>query len=189
MTGTVAQVVRELVEIELGEQIIDSLGTHLGDELVRIAIVEIAVAFGKFLLNGKIIFLTQEFIFLQSIGLVAFLCALGDAGNNIETACGLINDNITWIDDDVTLIIDDRVELLGRKTEQIANLVGQRAEIPEMGHGDHKLDVTATLATNLLLGNLNTASVAHDVAITDALVFTAMALIVLNGAKNALAEV
>ena len=38
--GTVTQLIAELVEVDLLEQVKDSLGTHLGDELRRISIVE-----------------------------------------------------------------------------------------------------------------------------------------------------
>ena len=113
VAGTVAQLVRELVEVELGEQVIDSLSTHLSDKLVRIAIVKIAIALGQLLLDGKIFFLAQEFILLQTVNLITLLSALGNAGLHVESSSLLINHHITWIDNDVTLVVDYRVELLG----------------------------------------------------------------------------
>jgi hypothetical protein len=52
----------------------------------------------------------------------------------------------------------------------------------------NQLDVTATLTTYFLLGNFNAASVADDTLVTDTLVLTAMALIVLDRTEDALAE-
>ena len=57
-----------------------------------------------------------------------------------------------------------------------------------MGNRHHELYVTHTLATHFLLGNLHTATVADDALVTDALVLTAMAFIVLHWTEDALAE-
>ena len=57
-----------------------------------------------------------------------------------------------------------------------------------MGYGHNELDVTSTLTTYLLLGNLYTTTVADDTLIADALVLTAGALIVLGRTKDTLAE-
>ena len=57
-----------------------------------------------------------------------------------------------------------------------------------MSHWHYKFDVTRTLTTYLLLGYLNTASVADNTLLTYALVFTAGALIVLLRTKDTLAE-
>ena len=125
---------------------------------------------------------------MKAVHLVTILSALGDAGNHIERASLLINNHITWIDDDVTLIVYNRVKFLGSQSQQVTNLVGQRAEIPDVCYRHNKLDVTAALTAHLLLGDLNTTPIAHDVAIANALVLTAMALIVLYRTKDALAE-
>ena len=45
-----------------------------------------------------------------------------------------------------------------------------------------------TLTTHLLLGNLNTATVADDTLVTDTLVLTAGTLVVLRRTEDALAE-
>ena len=57
-----------------------------------------------------------------------------------------------------------------------------------MSNRHYQLDVTATLTTYFLLGNFNTASVADNTFVADALVLTAMALIVLDRTEDALAE-
>ena len=57
-----------------------------------------------------------------------------------------------------------------------------------MGNRHHQLDVSAALAANLLLCHFHSTAVADDTLIADALVLSAMALIVLGGTENALAE-
>ena len=57
-----------------------------------------------------------------------------------------------------------------------------------MGHGHHQLDMTHALAAHFLLGDFHTAAVAHDPFVADALVLSAMALVVLYRTENALAE-
>ena len=57
-----------------------------------------------------------------------------------------------------------------------------------MGNWDNQLDVSHTLTANLLFSNSNTASFAHDTFVTDSLVLSAVAFVVLNRAEDALAE-
>ena len=57
-----------------------------------------------------------------------------------------------------------------------------------MCHGHHQLDVSTALAAHLFLGHFHTATVAHDTLVAYALVFSAVALVVLNRAEDALAE-
>ena len=57
-----------------------------------------------------------------------------------------------------------------------------------MSYGHNELDVTSTLTTYLLLGNLYTTTVADNTLIADALVLTASTLIVLGRTEDALAE-
>ena len=57
-----------------------------------------------------------------------------------------------------------------------------------MGDGNHQLNVAGTLTAHLLLGNLNTATVADNTLVTDALILAAGTLIVLCGTKDALTE-
>ena len=57
-----------------------------------------------------------------------------------------------------------------------------------MSHGHHQLDVAHALAAHLLLGNLNTATVAYDAFIADTLILSAMALVVLYRTEDAFAE-
>ena len=52
-----AELVGKLVELEVLEQVIDSLGAHLCDELLGIVILELLVACRKLLEDVEILFL------------------------------------------------------------------------------------------------------------------------------------
>ena len=57
-----------------------------------------------------------------------------------------------------------------------------------MSHRHHQGDMTRTFAAHLLLGDFHPATVTHDAFITNALVFSAMAFVILGRAKNTLAK-
>jgi hypothetical protein len=57
-----------------------------------------------------------------------------------------------------------------------------------MSHRDYQTDVSATLAAHLLFCYLHTATLADTTLVADALVLSAVALIVLDRTENALAE-
>ena len=57
-----------------------------------------------------------------------------------------------------------------------------------MGNGYHQFDVPDTIATHLLFGDFHPATVTYDAFVANALVLTAMALVVLYRTKNALTE-
>ena len=96
------QVVRYLVEIEPGQQVVDSLGTHLGDKLVRVAVVEVLVVGRKAFNDVEIFFLRQEV--------------------HITNAVSLFNAGLY---DHITLVIDDGIEFFGLQPQQGTDLVGQ----------------------------------------------------------------
>ena len=54
-----------------------------------------------------------------------------------------------------------------------------------MSHRNHELNVSHALAANFLLGNFYTATVANNTFVTNAFVFTAMALVIFYRAENA----
>ena len=166
--GTVAQLVAQAVEVEVGQHVVQGLGTHLGHEFVGVLLVEVLVVLGQRIDDVEVLLLREEFVHLQRL------------------AVGL--GRHTGLDDHIALVIDDLVQLLGRKPKQIADLVGQAPEVPDVRHRDHELDVAHALAADLLLGHLHATAVADDALVADALVLAAMALIVLDGAENALAE-
>ena len=96
--------------------------------------------------------------------------------------------NQTRLNDDVLLVIDYGVKLLSGKTKKIADLVGERTEIPDMRNGDNQFNVSTTLAAHLSFGYLNTTTVTDDTFIADTLILTAGALVVLRRTKNLLTE-
>ena len=57
-----------------------------------------------------------------------------------------------------------------------------------MHHRNHQRDVSHALAAHLLLGHLHAAAVADDAFVADALVLTAVALVILHRAENPFAE-
>ena len=153
------------IQIDLLKQRIDRLGTHLGHELVGIAVIERLVALRQRAHDVQILFLRE--------GLQPFHPLLGGS---------------TGVDYHIALVIDDRLQLLGRNTQQIADLRGQGAEIPDMHHRHHQRNVAHTLAAHLFLGHLHAAAVADDALVTDTLVLAAMALVVFHGTEDTLAE-
>ena len=172
--GEVAELIREGIEVELLEEVVDGLGAHLGDELVGITVLELLVSGGKAVENLEILFLAEELELLDGLGVVAL--AEGDVGGG------------SGIDDDVTLVIDDCVELLGGKAEEITDLVGEGAEVPDVGYRDDEGDVSHSLAADFLFGDFDAATVADDALVADALVLTAVALVILYGTEDSLAE-
>ena len=57
-----------------------------------------------------------------------------------------------------------------------------------MGNRNNQLDVTHALTAHLLFCHLNTAAVTHNPLVTDALIFSAMALIILHRSEDTLTE-
>src|SRR5689334_339010 len=92
------------------------------------------------------------------------------------------------LDDDVVRVIDDLLEITERDVEQVAHGAGQGLEEPDVRDGNGELDVTHALAAHLAQGHFDAAAVADDAAVTDSLVFAAMAFPVLYRTEDALAE-
>ena len=159
----VAQVVREGVEIDARQEVIDRLGADLGDELVRVRILKHLV----FLRQG--VEDVQIFLFGEEVHIIHIF-------------------SLTGLDNYVTLIVDDRIQLLGWQAKQVADLVGQRAEIPNVSHGNDELYMSRTLSPHLLFRHLDPATVADDAFVADAFVFSAIAFVVLHRPEDALAE-
>ena len=57
-----------------------------------------------------------------------------------------------------------------------------------MSHGHNELDVSHTLTAHFHFSHFHTTTVADDAFVTDTLVLTAMALVILDRTKDALAE-
>ena len=93
LAGAVAQFVAQAIEVELGEQVVDSLGTHLCHKAV-----------GVFLVGHRVVLRQTRhhvhvFVLAQGVALAKF-GSIGQSGT-----CG--------INHDVALVINHRVQLLG----------------------------------------------------------------------------
>ena len=78
--------------------------------------------------------------------------------------------------------------VLGGHVEHEGDTRRDTLEIPDMRHGRGELDVTHSLAAHLGARDFHAALVADDTLISYPLIFSAMALPVLGGSENALAE-
>ena len=164
-SGLVAERIGQLVQIHALQQRIDRLGAHLRDELVRIAVVELLIAFRKRVQDVEILLLGQQVQIVDAVG-----CSRSGLNHH------------------VALVIDDRLQLFGRNAEQIADFRGQRTEIPDMSYRNDQRDMSHPLAAHFLFGHLDAATVADDALVTDPFVFAAMALVVFDRTENPLAE-
>ena len=165
--GAVAEFEGEFVEIDFAEELVEGLGTHAGDELVGVGVVEEVVAFGEFLGDGVVFLFAEEVEFVDRVVVEG-----GDAR----------------LDNDIFLIVDYLVEFFGRDVEEGSNLVGERAEEPDVGDGDGEFDMAHTFAADLFFGDFDAAAVADDALVADAFVLAAVALPVAGGAEDLFAE-
>ena len=156
-----AELLRQGDDVDLLEEVVNTLRAHLGDELVRIVIGEVAV--------------------LRDAGHDFEVLVLGEEVEFLAAA-------LTRADDHVLLIIDDGLQLLGRHAEQGGNLVRGALEVPDVGDGDGQGDMAHTLPAHLLFGHFDAAPVADDAAVADPLVFSAIAFVILGRTEDLLAE-
>ena len=163
--GLVAQRIGELVEVHALQQRVDRFGAHHGDELVRVGVVELLVAFGQSIDDIEVLFLCQQ---------VEFGHAVHSGGSRLNHY--------------VTFVVNDRFEFLGRDPQQVADFRGQRTEIPDMRYRNDQRNVPHTFAAHLLLGHFHAATVADDAFVADTLVLAAMAFVVFDRTENALAK-
>ena len=180
--GAVTELVGERVEVEAQEHIVNSLGTGLTDELVGIAVLELVVAgvFGIQVVEVLLVLIFAE----DGVGILLQGLGSGLTRQLVVDACS----QHPRLDEDVALVVDDGLELLGRHTQEVCHLVGQRTEVPYVGYGHLELDVPHALTAYLLLRDLDTAAVTDDATIADALVLTAVALEVPDGTEDTLTE-
>src|SRR5690606_34015286 len=92
------------------------------------------------------------------------------------------------LDNDVVGIVDNRFEITKREVEKVPHGARERLEEPDVRNGHSQLDVSHAVAAHLAERDFHAATVADHSAITDALVLAAMALPVLHGTEDALAE-
>ena len=156
-----AQGLAQSLDVDLLQQVIDALGTHLGDELLGIAFRK-GVVLGEAVHHGEVLVLGEEVVLLVLAH--------------------------TRVDDDVLLVVDDGLELLRGDAEQGADLVRSALEVPDVGHRNGQGDMAHALAADFLLRHLDTAAVADDTAVADPLVLAAVALVILGRTEDLLAE-
>ncbi len=84
--------------------------------------------------------------------------------------------------------VEDLLELLRRHVDQVADAAGDALEEPDVGDGSCEIDVAHAVAAHLRAGDLNAAALADDALVADPLVLAAVALPVLGGTEDALAE-
>jgi hypothetical protein len=149
--GDGAQLRRQLVQIDLGQEVADGLRAHLRLEGDRLVLRQLVV-----------LVLRQELLLLEAAR--------------------------ARIDDDVRLVVQHALQVADRHVQQVADPARDRLEEPDMGNGNGQLDVAQPLATHLGLRHLHAAAVADDPAVADPLVLAAVALPVLDGAEDLLAE-
>ena len=141
------------------------IGTHAGDKLVGVLVRQHLILPGEFVDDVQVLVFGEE---------VENLYAFFSQG--------------TGLNYDVPLVIDNLVELFCGQAQQVADFVGERLEVPDVGNGHHQFDVTHALTTHLLLGYFHAATVADDALVADALVLAAVAFPVLHRTENPLAE-
>src|SRR4051812_958982 len=84
--------------------------------------------------------------------------------------------------------VQDLLELLGSHVEQVADPRRNALEEPDVRDRRRQVDVPHALAAHLGTRDLHAAALADDALVADALVLTAVALPVLGGTEDALAE-
>src|SRR5688500_267928 len=95
---------------------------------------------------------------------------------------------LTRLDDDVIGVVNDLLEITKRQVHEVPHRTRKSLEEPDVGDRYGELDVAHALAPNASEGHFDAAAVADDSAITDSLVLAAMALPVLHGSEDPLAE-
>src|SRR5690606_23919011 len=144
------------------------------------------LADGLFHLLGGGVELGFEFFAAAGISAEALL---DDAGDFVLQAGDLeLLRLFVDLSDHVLGEVEDAFEVPWGNVEQEAELARGALYEPDVAHGARELDVAHALTAHLLAGNLDTALVADDALIADALVLAAVALEVLGGAEDLLAE-
>src|SRR5213076_3407018 len=84
--------------------------------------------------------------------------------------------------------VQDLLQLARGDVEQVADARRHSLEEPDVRDGRGEVDVAHALAAHLLARDLDAAALADDALVADALVLAAVALPVLGGTEDALAE-
>ena len=116
------------------------------------------------------------------------LVVLGLAVLGLGQELALLEGRLARIDDDVILVIDDALKLAAGQVQHEADARGHALVEPDVGDRHRELNVAHALAAHAAEGHLDAAAVADDALVADALVLAAVALPVLGGTEDALAE-
>ena len=100
----------------------------------------------------------------------------------------LLQGGLAGIEDNVAVEVEHLLEIIHGHVEKGADLGRQRLEEPDVGDGSGELDVAHAVAAHLGGDDLDAALFADDAAVLHALVFAAVALVVLHGAEDLGAE-
>src|SRR5262249_50049781 len=121
---------------------------------------------------------------------VALLLDVADLGADVALELREILVATLLVDprDDVGSEIDHFLEALRRDVEQVAEATGNTLEVPDVGDRRSELDVAHAFAAHLRTRDLHTAALADDALEAHALVLAAVALPVLGGTEDLLAE-
>jgi hypothetical protein len=92
------------------------------------------------------------------------------------------------IDDDVVLVVDHALELAAAHVEHEADARRHALVEPDVRHGHGQFDVAHALAANAGEGHFDTAAIADDALVLDALVLSAGAFPVTGRTEDTLAE-
>src|SRR5206468_8374864 len=84
--------------------------------------------------------------------------------------------------------VENLLQLLRRHVQQVADAAGDALEEPDVADRRGQIDVAHALAADLRARDLDAAALADDALVAHALVLAAVALPVLGGAEDALAE-
>ena len=95
---------------------------------------------------------------------------------------------LAGIGDDIVGEVQHLLQDAGADVQQQAHPGGDALEIPDVGDGGGQLDVAHALTAHLGTGDLHAAAVADLALVADLLVLAAVALPVLGGSEDALAE-
>ena len=101
---------------------------------------------------------------------------------------GAVAGRLVDVRDDELGEVEDALQAAGGDVQQQADAAGRALDEPDVGHGRGQLDVAHALAAHLAAGHLHAALVADDALVADALVLAAVALEVLGGPEDLLAE-
>ncbi len=95
---------------------------------------------------------------------------------------------VARIDDDIFLVIEYGTERSDGNVEEKAHPARHRPVEPDMGNRRCQFDMTHALATNLEMGDFDTAAVADDTLVPDGFEFAAVAFPLFRRAEDSFAE-